>query len=428
MHGTLVRPIEAAVRRSPRRWLTALAAAAAAAGLGTAGTFAAEPARPHGIDMIYVDAELAPRGGGRQASARRAVHPIYRELSDGLAQYRSRWGSLPQTEVPAGPVLRPGASGERVRLLRERLGLDPQGGYDAALTQAVRTWQGAHGLPVDGIAGGATLASLNRGAAYYERLIEANLERARALPANPGRRYILIDAAAAKLWMYENGRPVDSMRVIVGRPGEETPMLAAYVRHAVLNPYWNVPPDLVQRRIAPVVLQRGMSYLRDQGYEVLSGWGEDAERVDPATIDWRAVAAGRREVRMRQLPGPANGMGEIKFMLSDRLGIFLHDTPDRSLFGQDDRRLSAGCVRLEDARRLARWLFGRPISAPSGTPERRVDLAEPVPAFITYLTAAPGEDGIVFREDIYGRDAPLLARLETTPPRLGYQALASMQD
>lgn len=397
-------------------WRTAFAAAlvtsAAAPAVGADNLMSSS--RPS-IDMIYVDSELAPQsGGGGDRRASRAVsdqHPIYRQLSEALGEYQRDWGGLPQVEILDGPPLRHGSTGERVRQLRDRLGLFPEGAFDSELQERLRAYQAAHGLPVDGIAGGRTLQSLNRGASYYERLIQANLERARALPAVPRGRYLLVDAAAAQLWMYEDGRPVDSMRVIVGKPTEQTPMLAAYVRYAVVNPYWNVPPDLVQQRIATNVLDRGLGYLRERRYEVLSDWSPDAEALDPSTVDWRAVADGTTEVRVRQLPGEGNMMGDVKFMMSDELGIYLHDTPDRQLFDAADRRLSSGCVRLEDADRLAQWLLGDAARSPSSAPEQHVNLPEPVPVFITYLTVAPSDGGLVFRDDVYGRDAVRLSEL-----------------
>ena len=363
--------------------------------------------------MIYVDSELAPSqaGGDRRRALRaaRPANPIAQQLNAALSDYRRQWGHLPHLEIADGPALRLGSGGERVSHLRERLGLDPFGEFDGELQQRLRDFQSAHGLPLDGIAGRQTIEALNRGPYFYERLIETNLDRARALAVPARGRYLLVDAAAAQLWMYEDGQPVDSMRVIVGKPTEQTPMLAAFVRYAVVNPYWNVPPDLVQRRIATNVLERGLSYLTQNRYEILSGWTHDAERLDPATIDWAEVAAGRRELRVRQLPGQGNMMGDVKFMMSDELGIYLHDTPDRSLFNSADRRLSSGCVRLEDADRLAQWLIGDAPGVQSARPEQRVDLPEPVPVFITYFTAAPTESGIVFREDVYGRDRTVLA-------------------
>jgi len=249
-----------------------------------------------------------------------------------------------------------------------------------------------------------------------QRIIRANLERARAVPANPGRRYIVVDAAGARLWMFEDGRVHDSMRVIVGKPSQKTPMLAGLIRFTALNPYWNIPPDLVPNRVARHVLKEGTNFLRRDRLQLLSDWSDGAHRLDPAKVDWRKVAAGRQLLRVRQLPGPGNMLGSMKFMMPNDLDIYLHDTPDKASFAQADRRLSSGCVRVEDAARLARWLFKGKPPVPSGAAEQRVDLPEPVPVYITYLTALPtGKDGIAFQQDVYGRDAALLARLENEP-------------
>lgn len=242
------------------------------------------------------------------------------------------------------------------------------------------------------------------------RSIWENLDRVRALPATPAERYVLVDAASARLWLYENGVPVDSMRVVVGSPETQTPMMAGFLRHAIVNPYWNIPPDLVQRNIATNVLDRGLGYLKERGYEVLSDWSDKPAKLDPKTIDWAAVAAGARQVRVRQNPGGHNFMGKVKFEFPNAQGIYLHDTPDRHLLKEEDRQLSNGCVRLEDADRFGRWLLGKPLPKAGRTPEQRIELPQLVPVYITYLTAMPTERGIAFREDVYGHDhAPRLA-------------------
>jgi L,D-transpeptidase YcbB len=236
-----------------------------------------------------------------------------------------------------------------------------------------------------------------------------NLARARAMPFQD--RYIMVDAGSARLWMVENDRIVDSMKVIVGKPSTQTPMLASTIYRATLNPYWNVPQDMVQRLIAPRVIDQGVGYLKSHGYQVLSSYGDNAELIDAAKVDWRAVAAGREVVKVRQLPGPGNSMGQVKFSFPNSDDIFLHDTPKKELFASADRDVSNGCIRLEDAQRLSHWLFGRQVAAPSADPEQVVELPRPVPVYVTYFTAAPGERGIVFRDDGYGRDAALLAQL-----------------
>ena len=198
-------------------------------------------------------------------------------------------------------------------------------------------------------------------------------------------RYVLIDAASARLFMMEGGTVRDSMKVIVGKPGAATPALESSLHYATLNPYWNVPTDLARKIIAPRVLADGTSYLRDRGYQVVSDFGPSGRVLAPSSVDWKAVADGRAEVFVRQLPGPANSMGQIKFGLTNTNGIYLHDTPKKELFAETERNLSNGCVRLEDASRFARWLLGRDADLDAAAPEQHVALPRAVPIVITYL-------------------------------------------
>ncbi len=254
------------------------------------------------------------------------------------------------------------------------------------------------------------LATHNYASPRERQLLTLNLERARALPVGRG-RYIVVNIAEQRLFTYEDGRERDSMRVVVGKPKYPTPMMSAYVRFAALNPYWYVPPDLAAERIAPKVLRQGLKYLDELGHQVMSDWTPDAQILDPKTIDWKAVAEGKTEVRIRQLPGPHNSMGRMKFMFPNEEGIYLHDNPERELFSEASRLYSGGCVRLEDAPRLGQWLFGRPLEWEGASTEERVPLADPVPVYMTYLTAMPTASGIAYFDDIYGRDASRLAQL-----------------
>ncbi len=405
--------------------------------MALAGPAAATPVQPiepveippsvqQGIELIYVDPEIAPAVGKRDAlleelglddelgSAVDMLVPAstaYTQLRRGLARYRSAWSGLPQTIVAAGPPLKLGMNGERIALLRERLGLPAGSLFDEPLAKMVRRYQQVHGLKADGVAGESTIASLNLGASHYERVLMLNLDRARKLPTVAERdRYILVDVGAAQLYVFEGGKVRDSMRVIVGKAASPTPMMAGLLRYASVNPYWNVPPDLVETSIAREVLAKGLRYLEEERLEVLSSWEDDAVAVDPATVDWAAAAEGRIELRVRQLPGRANSMGDIKFMMPNDFGIYLHDTPDKWRFASDDRWLSNGCVRLEDAPRLARWLFGAMPKGQVASVEEDVHLEKPVPVYITYMTAAASPEGVIFRNDPYQRDLPLLSR------------------
>ena len=250
------------------------------------------------------------------------------------------------------------------------------------------------------------------------RLLELNLERARALHGGAGRA-VVVNIAAQRLYAFENGKLVDTMRVVVGKPKNPTPMMAAYIRFAALNPYWNVPPDLTAERIAPNVLSHGLGYLREKGYQVLSDWGDKPTVADPSKVDWKAVAEGREEIRIRQLPGPVNAMGQMKFMFPNNEGVYLHDTPEKELLTEASRLFSGGCVRLEDAPRLAKWMFGRPLNPKGARAEQKVMLPKPVPVFLTYMTAVPSGSQIAYFGDIYGRDRVELAQ------RGGRRSLAS---
>lgn len=386
------------------------------------------PAIEQGVDMIYIDQELVPRAAqetnglfhdisfaewsGAPVDLFVPVNPIYTELRRGLVRYRQRWGDLPRVEIPGGGALKLASTGERVALLRQRLGLNPSGTYDATLASAVKEFQAIHGLKADGIAGGGTIDALNRGPEYYEQLIIINMERAKRLPApQEQRKYAIVDAGNARLSLWDNGRKVDEMKIVVGKAETATPMMAAYIRYASVNPYWNVPPELVKSLIAPRVAAQGTSYLTEREYQVLTDYTPDAKTIDPATVDWSAVVNGGQEVRLRRLPSPANSMGMMKFMLPNYFGIYLHDSPEKAHFTKNELWISNGCVRVEDYKRFASWLFGGYV--PKGQDpkvEAEVDLPAPVPVYMTYLTVQPTATGVQFFPDAYGRDAAILKR------------------
>lgn len=243
---------------------------------------------------------------------------------------------------------------------------------------------------------GMTSAGLSR--------IRRNLDRARILPG-PWTRHVVVDSASGRLWYYQGGRQSGTMRVVVGTPETQTPMFAGVLHYVTLNPYWNVPVQLVQSTVAPKVL--GGRSLRTMGMEVLSDWSATPAKVDPATVNWRAVADGSQQIRVRQLPGAGNAMGKVKFLFPNDDGIYLHDTPERSLFSQANRHLSNGCVRLEDAAGLGKWLFDGPMRTRSKEPEQLMSLPGGVPIYLTYLTVAESRrGGVQFLNDVYNRDGP----------------------
>jgi hypothetical protein len=236
--------------------------------------------------------------------------------------------------------------------------------------------------------------------------VRATLDRLRLIPGKG--RAIVVDVANAQLMMLEDGQVVDTMKTVVGKKDAATPLLAGTIHYVTFNPYWHIPQDVAKRKVAPIVLKRGVKYLKAARYETVAAFGQGKEEpVDPSTIDWKAVAAGDVEVHIRQLNGPNNMMGKMKFGFVNDYGIFLHDTPHKDFFAKAKRNLSLGCVRLEHPERLAQWLLGREPTPPGDGSEQLVQIDKGVPVYITYLSARPGDDGaIAYADDVYGLDTP----------------------
>jgi L,D-transpeptidase YcbB len=333
------------------------------------------------------------------------THEGYERLEQALERYRRSAGRSeyePQAKpVPPGPALKPGAEGDRVAALRARLAATAEAEsaeplpetelpevFDATLEEAVRAFQERHGLPADGIAGASTLAELNRTAEDQIRKIEVNLERWRRLPADLGERHILVNIAAFRLDAIEDGRSVLDMRVIVGRTHTRTPVVSSAIERVVLNPSWYVPRGIASKEILP----KGRSYLRRNGFEVLP------------------------DGKLRQRPGENNSLGRVKFRFPNPFGVYLHDTPSRSLFDRTVRALSHGCVRIERPADLAAWVLrDDPQWSPEAVQdaldsgrERSVELPEPVPVHIAYWTAWVDDNGTLwFGQDVYDQDREL---------------------
>ena len=237
----------------------------------------------------------------------------------------------------------------------------------------------------------------------------ANLDRVRSLPAKG--RFLLVDAGASMLTLYQDGQAVDSMKVITGTSELPTPLIASYMYYITYNPYWHAPDHLVRKTIAPNFLRGGMTYLKSHGYHVIEDWSEHPTIIDPTTVDWKGAAAGKVHLKIQQDPGPLNSMGILKFPFPNPQDIYLHDTPDHAKFALANRNLSNGCVRVEDAKRLGRWLLGHDPVSPGDVPETRLPFAQPTPIYLTYITAQVKDGHVTYLPDIYGwdRTAPQFA-------------------
>ena len=250
-----------------------------------------------------------------------------------------------------------------------------------------------------------TEAAANGGRASDRVML--SMERARILPGTG--KFILVNSAEQRLHMYENGQSVGSMKVVVGdkdKLGLPTPIVASTMYYAIANPYWHVPPHLIRKAVAPAAVRLGEGYLKSNGYEVISDFSEHPQVLPASSVDWKAVVAGTAKVNMRQKPNGTNSMGKMKFPFPNREGIYLHDTPKREYFALANRAKSNGCIRVEDYRKLAYWLFGRDVAALGSEPEQHIQMQRGVPVYVTYLTMVPSTEGMQSFADRYGWDRP----------------------
>jgi len=328
-------------------------------------------------------------------------HPAYRRLREALALYRQIEASGGWPPVSPGIAMRLGDRGPRVIELRRRLAREPSAVpdlFDDDLEAAVKDFQAHHGLTADGIAGVATLRELNVSAGARIRQIEVNMERWRWMPENLGDSYALVNIAGFRLGLFENERSVMTMKTIVGKNFWETPFFPAKITEIILNPSWYVPENIADGELRPKQ-RRDSSYYAREHIQVMPGGS------------------------LRQLPGPWNSLGRIKFNMPNRFSVYLHDTPAKQLFSMQTRTFSHGCIRIERPLDLAVYLLrGDPEwnaeklqTAIDAGVECTIRLKTPEPVYVLYWTAWAAEDGhIEFHRDVYNRDAALERALRSS--------------
>ena len=325
----------------------------------------------------------------------------YRALSNAFVQLVKRSPNLPDMTIPNGEVLKPGASDPRIPAIAANLRMqgylaEPEqkdgaqeqqqasagNRYTPELVAAVKRWQADSGLKVDGVIGNDTVAALNSSPRDRARTLAVAMERLRWLDRNPPATRIDVNTAGTYLDYYRDGQHADRRKVVVGQPGWETPSLGSPIFQLVANPTWTVPESIEKAELA----EKGAAYLASQNIV-------------------------REDGRLVQQPGPKNSLGQVKFDMKNDQAIYLHDTPAKALFGQEERHESHGCVRVQDAIGFARTLaqadgvLDKFNAALATGDETFVDLKSEIPVRLMYHTAYLGDDGrIHFAADVYGWD------------------------
>jgi murein L,D-transpeptidase YcbB/YkuD len=349
--------------------------------------------------------------GTMDLAAYEPLHPQYRQLKARLQRYhdltRVSWPALTLPVLPARRLgIEAGDSAAVLVSIRERLQLmgdlalaDSSMHYDSTLVAAVRRFQARHGLSDDGVIGPAFLKAINVSPAERLRTMLVNMERLRWAPDVQPDDMLLVNIPEYRLHVYEAGRVVKSMRVVVGTAVDRTVVFNDTLSTIVFSPTWTVPPGIARNEILPAIAE-DPDYLRKENMEIIGG--TDAQPV------------------FRQRPGPNNALGRVKFLFPNSYSIYMHDTPARTLFARDQRAFSHGCIRLAEPRLLAEyllrndptWTAERMTAAMLGGKEVHVSLAEKLPVMLVYFTAWEDTDGrLNFREDVYGHDRKLAAEL-----------------
>lgn len=338
------------------------------------------------------------------------VNPAYKALKDELGRYYkiAKAGGWPVIDSSLKKPLQKGDSSAQIVAIKRHLQLtgdmpanDTTGIFTDTLEQAVKSYQQRFGYTPTGKIGKALIRDMNVPAARRLQQILINMDRMRWMPSRPNGNLILVNIPEFVLHVMDGKNKVFDMNVVVGKEGHNTVIFTGDLNNIVFSPYWNVPESIVEKEILPE-LASNPNYLIDNNME------------QTGTENGLPV--------IRQLPGPDNSLGRVKFLFPNSFDIYFHDTNAKDLFNRDKRAFSHGCIRLADPVKMAQYLLR---DQPEWTPEKIeeamnsdkekwVKLKHPVPVFISYYTAWVDDNGrLNFRDDIYNHDAELRQKMFT---------------
>lgn len=319
-------------------------------------------------------------------------------------------------EVSTKVALRIGMRATAIKALRQRLivsgDMAQQAGvsevFDSYVDSAVRRFQLRHGLTPDGVVGRETVIAMNVPVQVRLQQLRSNLERVTALAKTAEDTYVNVNIPAARIEVVENGRVRSRHTAVVGKKDRQSPILNSAIYEVNFNPYWTVPASIIRKDMIPR-MQKDPKYLSKNNIRIFDWYGKEIQETD---IDWHTDEATK--YRFTQDPGDGNSMGSIRINFNNTHQVYLHDTPEQSLFGSGYRFHSSGCVRVQNVRELVTWLLGQTTP---GWDRARVDatinsgeridakMKTRVPLMMSYITAWALNDGMVhFRNDIYDKD------------------------
>ena len=340
------------------------------------------------------------------------LNPQYKLLQENLVKFfeldkqtAGVWDSIPAT---AKLLLKKGDSAQIITQIKSRLNLlgdmrvtDSSQKYDSALFVAAKRFQRRMGLSIDGVIGAKMIEELNVPVKQRIQQLLVNMERVRWMPAEKDTNYIMVNIPEYKMHVYDSGKQIFDMNVIVGKASNNTVIFTGNLKYIVFSPYWNVPISIVKN-------------------EVVSGMKRDKNYIQRNNMEITGTSNGLPIVR--QKPGPNNSLGLVKFLFPNNYDIYLHDTPNHELFNVSTRSFSHGCIRISEPKKFAQYLLRSDTattwknnvidSSMHLQKERWVTLKKTIPVFIVYFTAWVDKNGLLnFRKDIYGHDEKMSEKL-----------------
>jgi L,D-transpeptidase YcbB len=339
---------------------------------------------------------------GKDLSKYEPINQQYRLLKDYLVKYYEieKQGGWPQIRADKKSYKLNDTS-QAIRTIKQRLQLtgdlsaaDTGNIFTPDLELAIRNFEKRYGFKANGVITPALISEMNRPIRERLQQILINMERLRWMPATPESDFLFVNIPEYRLYVYEKGKPAFDMNVVVGTTANNTVIFTGTLKHIVFSPYWNVPPGILKNEVMPGI-RRNKNYLASHNME------------------WNGGA-------VRQKPGPRNSLGLVKFLFPNSYSIYLHDTPSKSKFEAEKRTFSHGCIRLSEPKKLAEFLLRNDASwdsekignAMNAGKEKYVEVKDKIPVYIGYFTAWVDQQGkLNFREDVYGHDKKMKARL-----------------
>ena len=356
------------------------------------------------------------------------AHTDYVQMQSALRTFMDEMSSgLERTTVPTADTLTVGDKHKAIRAAKLRLletedfdgssGIDSN--FDETFEEAVVLFQTRHHISPTGELDEKTIETMNRSVTDDITSVVVSLERWRWMPRDLGHQRVIANVPDFRVRMYNGEQKIADMPVVVGKNKHKTPSFSETIKHVVAAPTWTVPASITNKELVPLEL-KNPGYLKKNNYELLSWKGSKPYVVPFSEVPQSAYEQARFPYTIRQKAGSNNALGDVKILMPNKYAIYFHDTQAKSLFDNETRAYSHGCVRLGDPMRLASLIMQldgvtteKTQSFLASKKTRQYNLDRHIDSHIVYFTTFADEDGkLQFRNDVYGYDKKITKALQ----------------